>query len=149
MKNGSHSKILCEKDCDQIATMQFKLCGQARIDCEGGYKLFVLGLQGYIIYYKLFPSGKTLDLDLYCQELNWLKQAIDQKRPELTNRRDVVFYLVKDHVATWHVNRDGRFYCINLIARTWCQATHIFFCPCQTVLEVCENLFSEYFCQYE
>ncbi|GFV47221.1 histone-lysine N-methyltransferase SETMAR [Trichonephila clavipes] len=45
-----------------------------------------------IIYYGLLPYGQTLNSDLYCQQLNHLKLAIDQKRPELANRRCVVFH---------------------------------------------------------
>ncbi|KAL9876423.1 histone-lysine N-methyltransferase SETMAR-like isoform 1-T3 [Glossina fuscipes fuscipes] len=35
-----------------------------------------------IIYYELLPYGQTLNSDLYCQQLDRLKIAIDQKRPE-------------------------------------------------------------------
>lgn len=45
-----------------------------------------------IIYYELLPYGQTLNSDLYCQQLDRLKLAIDQKRPELANRRGVVFH---------------------------------------------------------
>ncbi|XP_014471358.1 PREDICTED: histone-lysine N-methyltransferase SETMAR-like [Dinoponera quadriceps] len=45
-----------------------------------------------IIHYELLPSGQTLNSDLYCQQLTRLKQAIDQKRPELANRKSVVFH---------------------------------------------------------
>lgn len=45
-----------------------------------------------IIYYELLPSGQTLNSDLYCEQLTRLKQAIDQKRPELANRKGVVFH---------------------------------------------------------
>ncbi|GFX64125.1 histone-lysine N-methyltransferase SETMAR [Trichonephila clavipes] len=37
-------------------------------------------------------KGQTLNSDLYCQQLDHLKLAIDQKRPELTNGRGVVFH---------------------------------------------------------
>ena len=45
-----------------------------------------------IISYELLPYGQTLNSDLYCQQLDWLKLAIDEKRPELADRRGVVFY---------------------------------------------------------
>ncbi|GFX55564.1 transposase [Trichonephila clavipes] len=35
---------------------------------------------------------QTLNSDPYCQQLDRLKPVIDQKWPELTNRRGVVFY---------------------------------------------------------
>ncbi|GFV81756.1 histone-lysine N-methyltransferase SETMAR [Trichonephila clavipes] len=37
-------------------------------------------------------KGQTLNSDLYCQQLDRLKQATEQKRPELANRRGVVFH---------------------------------------------------------
>ncbi|GFU28036.1 mariner Mos1 transposase [Trichonephila clavipes] len=45
-----------------------------------------------IIDYELPPYGQKLNSDLYCQQLHRLKLAIDQKRPELINRRGVVFH---------------------------------------------------------
>lgn len=45
-----------------------------------------------ILYYKLLPYGKTLKKELYCEQLTRLKQAIDQKRPELAHRKGVVFH---------------------------------------------------------
>ncbi|GFU62276.1 histone-lysine N-methyltransferase SETMAR [Trichonephila clavipes] len=45
-----------------------------------------------IIYYELLPLGQTLNSDLYCQQLDRWKLAIDQKWPELANRRGVVFH---------------------------------------------------------
>ncbi|GFU53166.1 histone-lysine N-methyltransferase SETMAR [Trichonephila clavipes] len=50
-----------------------------------------LNLKG-IIYYELLLYGQTLNSDLYCQQLDRLKLAIDQKRPELANRKGVVFH---------------------------------------------------------
>ncbi|GFY12992.1 histone-lysine N-methyltransferase SETMAR [Trichonephila clavipes] len=45
-----------------------------------------------LIYYELLLYGQTLNSDVYCQRLDRLKLAIDQKRPELANRRGVVFH---------------------------------------------------------
>ncbi|GFY14794.1 histone-lysine N-methyltransferase SETMAR [Trichonephila clavipes] len=39
---------------------------------------------------ELLPHGQTLNSDLYCQQLDRLKLVIDQKWPELANRRFVV-----------------------------------------------------------
>ncbi|GFX84056.1 histone-lysine N-methyltransferase SETMAR [Trichonephila clavipes] len=44
-----------------------------------------------IIHYELLPYGQTLNSDLYCQQLDRLKLAIDQKRTELANRSGAVF----------------------------------------------------------
>lgn len=45
-----------------------------------------------IIHYELLPYGQTLNSTIYCEQLDRLKQAIDQKRPELANRKGVVFH---------------------------------------------------------
>jgi len=42
--------------------------------------------------YELLPYGKTLNLDLYCQQLAHLKAPLMQKRPSLINRDRIVFY---------------------------------------------------------
>ncbi|GFX17821.1 histone-lysine N-methyltransferase SETMAR [Trichonephila clavipes] len=45
-----------------------------------------------IIYYRFLPYGQTLNSDLYCQQQDRFKLAINQKGPELANRRGVVFH---------------------------------------------------------
>ncbi|GFW94977.1 histone-lysine N-methyltransferase SETMAR [Trichonephila clavipes] len=47
-----------------------------------------------IIYYELLPCDKiqTQNSNIYCQQLHLLKLALDQKRPELANRRGVAFH---------------------------------------------------------
>ena len=40
----------------------------------------------------MLPYGQTLNSDLYCQQLDCLKEAIAQKRPALANRRGIVFH---------------------------------------------------------
>lgn len=44
-----------------------------------------------IIHYELLPENQTITKELYC-ELSWLKQAIDEKRPALPNRKGVLFH---------------------------------------------------------
>ncbi|GFX40393.1 histone-lysine N-methyltransferase SETMAR [Trichonephila clavipes] len=41
-----------------------------------------------IIYYELLPCGQTLNSDLYCQQLDHLKLAVDQNWPT----EDVLFH---------------------------------------------------------
>ncbi|XP_020298171.1 histone-lysine N-methyltransferase SETMAR-like, partial [Pseudomyrmex gracilis] len=36
-----------------------------------------------IVHYELLPSGQTIDSNLYCQQLERLRQAIEKTRPEL------------------------------------------------------------------
>ncbi|GFW53472.1 mariner Mos1 transposase [Trichonephila clavipes] len=45
-----------------------------------------------IICYELLPYSQTLNSDIYCEQLYRLKLAINQKQPELANRRGVVFH---------------------------------------------------------
>jgi len=45
-----------------------------------------------IAHYELLPPGQTIDSNLYCQQLERLRQAIEKKRPELINRKGVVFH---------------------------------------------------------
>ncbi|GFT60917.1 putative DD34D transposase [Trichonephila clavipes] len=40
----------------------------------------------------MLPHGKTLNSGIFCQQLDRLKPVIDQKWPELANRRSIVFH---------------------------------------------------------
>ena len=59
----------------------------------------------WIIHYQLLPPDKIIDSDIYCQQLMMLKKAIEKNRPELENRKGVVFYrdnataLIYSHIA--------------------------------------------------
>jgi len=54
-----------------------------------------------IIHYELLPSGQTIDSNLYCQQLERLCQAIERKRPELINRKGVVFHRMPNPTHLW------------------------------------------------
>jgi len=45
-----------------------------------------------IIHYELLPSNQTIDSNLCYQQMERLCQAIERKRPELINRKTVVFH---------------------------------------------------------
>ena len=45
-----------------------------------------------IVYYEILQPGKTVDSVLYCQQLTRLQEAIQKMRPELLNRKGVVFH---------------------------------------------------------
>jgi len=53
------------------------------------------------VYYELLPHNQTINSDKYCSQLDRLKATIDEKRPELTNRKGVVFHRdnVRSHVS--------------------------------------------------
>jgi histone-lysine N-methyltransferase SETMAR len=44
------------------------------------------------INYELLPPDQTIDSTLYCSQLNKLKLEIQKSRPELINRKGVVFH---------------------------------------------------------
>ena len=45
-----------------------------------------------VLFYELLPQGKTSDSKVYCTQLTKLNQALRQKRPELVNRKGVIFH---------------------------------------------------------
>ncbi|GFX10742.1 histone-lysine N-methyltransferase SETMAR [Trichonephila clavipes] len=62
---------------------------------------------------ELLSHDQTLNSKLYCHQLDRLKLGIDQKRPELANRRGVVFHhdnarphtFVVTHQNLWELSR--------------------------------------------
>ena len=44
------------------------------------------------MYYELLPWNQKIDSNKYCFQLDCLKVAIDEKRPELSNRYGVIFH---------------------------------------------------------
>ncbi|KAF2348156.1 Transposase type 1, partial [Trinorchestia longiramus] len=44
-----------------------------------------------ILYYELLPSNQSINSEKYCSQLDDLEAAIREKRPELANRKGVVF----------------------------------------------------------
>lgn len=44
-----------------------------------------------VVHFELLPKNETINSAKYCQQLDRLKAAITEKRPELANRRGVVF----------------------------------------------------------
>ncbi|GFW33308.1 histone-lysine N-methyltransferase SETMAR [Trichonephila clavipes] len=58
-----------------------------------------------IIYYELLLYGQTLNSDPYCQQLDYWKLLINQKRPELANKRSVMFHQDNARLHTSTVTR--------------------------------------------
>ena len=45
-----------------------------------------------VVYFELLPNKRTIDSDVYCQQLVKLEEAFKEKRPELANRKGIVFH---------------------------------------------------------
>ncbi|CAK9802842.1 Histone-lysine N-methyltransferase SETMAR [Anthophora quadrimaculata] len=45
-----------------------------------------------VVYFELLPNNQTINSDVYCQELMKLEETIKEKRPELANRKGIVFH---------------------------------------------------------
>ncbi|KAK6062261.1 transposase [Cooperia oncophora] len=45
-----------------------------------------------IVYFELLPPNRRINSDVYIEQLTKLNNAVKEKRPELTNRKDVVFH---------------------------------------------------------
>jgi len=69
-KGVSNRKIRIDEEEDDV------VCGGT------GREMFTMSLS----------SNQTINSELYCEQLQRLQQAIERKRPELINRRGVVFY---------------------------------------------------------
>ena len=45
-----------------------------------------------VLYYELLPENQTINSNKYCSQLDQLKAALDKKRPELVNRKRMIFH---------------------------------------------------------
>ena len=45
-----------------------------------------------VLYYELIPENQTINSKKYCSQLDQLKAALDKKRPELVNRKHILFH---------------------------------------------------------
>ena len=45
-----------------------------------------------VVFFELFPRNQTINLDVYCRQLNKLNAAVKERRPELVNRKGVIFH---------------------------------------------------------
>ena len=45
-----------------------------------------------VLYYELLPENQTINSNKYCSQLDQLKAALDEKRPELLNRKCIIFH---------------------------------------------------------
>ena len=56
------------------------------------YLLYVWWDYKGIVYFELLPPNLTINSDVYIEQLTKLNNAVEQKRPELTNRKSDVFH---------------------------------------------------------
>ena len=45
-----------------------------------------------MVFFELLTKNQTIILDVYCHQLNKLNGAVKEKRPELVNRKGVIFH---------------------------------------------------------
>ena len=45
-----------------------------------------------VLCYELLPEKQTINSNKYCSQLDQLKAALDEKRPELVNRKRIIFH---------------------------------------------------------
>ena len=45
-----------------------------------------------ILYYELLPENQMINSNKYCSQLDQLKAALDEKHPELVNRKHIIFH---------------------------------------------------------
>lgn len=45
-----------------------------------------------VVYFELLPRNQTINSNIYCQQLTKLNEAVKEKRPELANRKGIVFH---------------------------------------------------------
>ena len=45
-----------------------------------------------VLYYELLPENQMINSNKYCSQLDQLKVALDEKLPELVNRKHIIFH---------------------------------------------------------
>ena len=78
-----------------------------------------------MVFFELFPRNQTINSDVYCPQLNKLNAAVKGKRPELLNRKGVIFHFdnatrytktfnddeaVNSHLVQFFADNDQKFY---------------------------------------
>ena len=91
MKNGLFTTISREKDRGAGHVNQLKR-HQNWYSSKEGFVISLVGLQRNCLrVQKLLPSNRTINSVIYIEQLTKLNNAVEEKRPELTNRK-VVFH---------------------------------------------------------
>ena len=58
-----------------------------------------------VLYYELLPENQTINSNMYYSQLDQLKAALDEKQPELVNRKHIIF---RQDEARLHVSLTTR-----------------------------------------
>ena len=45
-----------------------------------------------VVYFELLSRNQTINTNVYCQQLDKLNTVVNEKRPELINRKVVIFH---------------------------------------------------------
>ena len=45
-----------------------------------------------VLHYELLPENQTINSNKYCSQVDQLKAALDEKRPDLVNRKRIIFH---------------------------------------------------------
>ncbi|GBP81818.1 hypothetical protein EVAR_61046_1 [Eumeta japonica] len=86
MENGLSRTKTCKKDHGQKASKLHIFIAKPGLTRN---KLMINVWWDRIIHYEFFPPGKTINWDLYCQQLMRLKQTEEKKQSESICRKDV------------------------------------------------------------
>ena len=91
MKNGLFTTISSGKDggaghVNQLEQHQKLVFVERRFCYQFG------GITKEFVYFELLPSNRTINSVVYIEQLTKLNNAVEEKRPELTNRKGVVFH---------------------------------------------------------
>ena len=69
-----------------------------------------------VLYYELLPENQMINSSKYCSQLDQLKAALDEKHPELVNRKHIIFH--QDN-ARPHASLMTRKNCYSLVGKFW------------------------------
>ncbi|XP_026825471.1 histone-lysine N-methyltransferase SETMAR-like [Ooceraea biroi] len=62
-----------------------------------------------IVYYELLPRNQTINTDLYCQQLERVQTKLKELRPQLVNRKGILFHQdnARPHVSALTLRKIG------------------------------------------
>ena len=91
MNNGLFTIMSFEKDHGPSVMNHHKQ--HRKLNCiEKNYAACLVVLKKCVVFFKLLPRNQTINSDVYCYQLNKLNAAVKKKRPELVNRKGVIFH---------------------------------------------------------